>query len=86
MRLSVYLLMQAHMLSLSATEMTALVGGMRVLGANADGSTAGVLTAAPETLTNDFFVNLLVCLHPPCPMRTAQDVLRSCSVQQTHGR
>ena len=59
--------MQAHMLSLSAAEMTALVGGMRVLGANADGSAAGVLTAAPETLTNDFFVNLLVCLPPQCP-------------------
>jgi len=39
--------------------MTVLVGGLRVLGANAEGSTHGVLTKRPETLTNDFFVNLL---------------------------
>ena len=39
--------------------MTVLVGGLRVLGANHGGSQAGVLTAKPETLTNDFFVNLL---------------------------
>ena len=39
--------------------MTVLVGGMRVLGANADGSTNGVLTDRPGMLTNDFFVNLL---------------------------
>jgi catalase-peroxidase len=47
------------MLTLSAPEMTALVGGLRVLGANAGGSKLGVLTDRPETLTNDFFVNLL---------------------------
>src|SRR6516164_9447990 len=39
--------------------MTVLVGGLRVLGANAGGSKHGVLTKRPETLTNDFFVNLL---------------------------
>ena len=39
--------------------MTALVGGMRVLGANAGGSEAGVFTDRPGTLTNDFFINLL---------------------------
>jgi catalase-peroxidase len=39
--------------------MTVLVGGLRVLGANAGGSKHGVFTAKPETLTNDFFVNLL---------------------------
>ena len=39
--------------------MTVLVGGLRVLGANSGGSTAGVLTDRPGTLTNDFFVNLL---------------------------
>jgi catalase-peroxidase len=39
--------------------MTALVGGLRVLGANSGGSTHGVLTTTPGTLTNDFFVNLL---------------------------
>ena len=47
------------MLKLTAPEMTALVGGLRVLGANAGGSTHGVFTDRPGTLTNDFFVNLL---------------------------
>ncbi len=50
---------KAQMLNLTAPEMTALVGGMRVLGANAGSSTAGALTATPGSLTNDFFVNLL---------------------------
>ena len=50
---------KAFMLNLTAPEMTALVGGLRVLGANAGGSTHGVLTDRPGTLTNDFFVNLL---------------------------
>eukprot|EP00462_Mataza_sp_D1_P019753 CAMPEP_0175143080 /NCGR_PEP_ID=MMETSP0087-20121206/13210_1 /TAXON_ID=136419 /ORGANISM="Unknown Unknown, Strain D1" /LENGTH=700 /DNA_ID=CAMNT_0016427063 /DNA_START=51 /DNA_END=2153 /DNA_ORIENTATION=+ len=50
---------RAHMLNLTAAEMTALVGGMRVLNANSGGSQLGVFTKAPETLTNDFFVNLL---------------------------
>ncbi|MCX6462842.1 MAG: catalase/peroxidase HPI, partial [Pseudonocardiales bacterium] len=55
-----YLLVdRANLLSLTAPELTVLVGGLRVLGANAGGSTAGVLTDAPGTLTNDFFVNLL---------------------------
>ena len=53
------LLDRAHMLTLSAPETTALVGGMRALGANADGSETGVLTTRAGTLTNDFFVNLL---------------------------
>jgi len=53
------LLDKAFMLTLSAPEMTALLGGMRVLGANAGQSEVGVLTDRPETLTNDFFVNLL---------------------------
>ena len=53
------LLDKAFMLKLSAPQLTALVGGLRVLGANAGGSTHGVLTDRPETLTNDFFVNLL---------------------------
>ena len=47
------------MLNLSAPEMTALVGGMRALNANTGGSRHGVLTDRPETLTNDFFVNLV---------------------------
>jgi len=53
------LLDKAFMLNLSAPEMTALLGGMRVLNANAGQSQHGVLTDRPETLTNDFFVNLL---------------------------
>jgi catalase-peroxidase len=55
-----YLLVdRANLLTLSAPEMTVLVGGLRVLGANAGGSAHGVLTEDPGTLTNDFFVNLL---------------------------
>ncbi len=50
---------KAYMLALSAPQMTALVGGLRVLNANAGGSEHGVFTDRPETLTNDFFVNLL---------------------------
>ncbi|HEX5298575.1 MAG TPA: catalase/peroxidase HPI [Streptosporangiaceae bacterium] len=55
-----YLLVdKANLLTLSAPQMTALVGGLRVLGANYDGSKLGVFTDSPGTLTNDFFVNLL---------------------------
>ena len=55
-----YLLLdKANLLTLSAPEMTVLVGGLRVLGANYDGSKLGVLTATLGSLTNDFFVNLL---------------------------
>ncbi len=50
---------RADLLDLTVPEMTVLVGGMRALNANADGSANGVLTAHPGTLTNDFFVNLL---------------------------
>ncbi|MEM9537127.1 MAG: catalase/peroxidase HPI [Cyanobacteria bacterium P01_E01_bin.45] len=50
---------KAQLLTLSAPEMTALVGGLRVLNVNAGNSQHGVLTNRPETLTNDFFVNLL---------------------------
>jgi len=50
---------RAQLLTLSAPEMTVLVGGMRVLNTNADGSQHGVFTKRPETLSNDFFVNLL---------------------------
>ena len=50
---------RAHLLTLSAPEMTVLVGGMRALNANADGSSDGILTDRPGVLTNDFFVNLL---------------------------
>ncbi|MER7912631.1 catalase/peroxidase HPI [Streptomyces sp. NPDC096068] len=50
---------RANLLNLSAPELTVLVGGLRVLGANHQGSKHGVLTTTPGTLTNDFFVNLL---------------------------
>jgi catalase-peroxidase len=50
---------RAQLLMLAAPEMTALVGGLRVLGANTGKSPHGVFTQKPETLSNDFFVNLL---------------------------
>ncbi len=50
---------RAQLLTLTAPEMTVLVGGLRVLGTNTDGSSHGVFTDAPGTLSNDFFVNLL---------------------------
>ncbi|WP_201727931.1 catalase/peroxidase HPI [Acidocella sp. C78] len=50
---------RAQLMTLTAPEMTALIGGMRALGANADGSNHGVFTTRPGALTNDFFVNLL---------------------------
>ena len=50
---------RAHMLTLTAPELTVLVGGLRVLNANVGQSELGVFTNRPETLTNDFFVNLL---------------------------
>ena len=53
------LLDKANLLSLTAPEMTVLIGGMRALGANAGGTSHGVLTDRPGTLTNDFFVNVL---------------------------
>jgi catalase-peroxidase len=53
------LLERASLLTLTAPEMTVLIGGMRALGANAGGTKHGVLTDRPGTLTNDFFVNLL---------------------------
>ena len=50
---------KAQLLTLTAPEMTVLVGGLRALGANAGGSKHGIFTSRPETLTSDFFVNLL---------------------------
>jgi catalase-peroxidase len=55
----VLLVDKAQLLRLTAPEMTVLVGGLRVLGANVGGVKHGVFTKAPETLTNDFFTNLL---------------------------
>lgn len=57
--LLVLLVERAHLLTLTAPEMTVLLGGMRVLNANVGQSKLGVFTKRPETLTNDFFVNLL---------------------------
>ncbi|KAL2021738.1 hypothetical protein VTK56DRAFT_6681 [Thermocarpiscus australiensis] len=54
-----FLVDRAHLLTLTPPEMTVLVGGLRVLGANYDGSSHGVFTSRPGKLTNDFFVNLL---------------------------
>jgi len=50
---------RAQLLTLTAPELTVLIGGLRVLGANADGGNTGVFTDKPGTLSNDFFVNLL---------------------------
>lgn len=54
-----YLIDRANLLTLTPPELTALVGGLRVLGANYDGSSTGVFTDRPGFLTNDFFTNLL---------------------------
>jgi catalase-peroxidase len=54
-----FLVDKAHLLTLSGPEMTVLVGGLRVLGANYNGTAHGVFTQRPGQLTNDFFVNLL---------------------------
>ncbi|KAI0476475.1 catalase-peroxidase [Xylariaceae sp. FL0804] len=54
-----FLVDKAHLLTLTAPELTALVGGLRALNANYDGSAHGILTKRPGQLTNDFFVNLL---------------------------
>lgn len=54
-----FLVDRAHQLTLTAPEMTVLVGGLRVLNTNYDGSAHGVFTSRPGVLTNDFFVNLL---------------------------
>ena len=61
-----------RLLTLTAPEMTVLVGGMRALSANVDRSAHGVFTDRPETLTNDFFVNLIDMnttwkVNPQCP-------------------
>ncbi len=58
-----YLVDKANLLTLTAPEMTVLVGGLRVLNANYGKSQHGVFTSRPETLTNDFFVNLLDMRH-----------------------
>ena len=68
------LLDKAHLMTLTAPEMTALVGGMRVLNANTDEAQHGVFTDRPESLTNDFFVNLLDMATEWKPVSEAEDV------------
>ncbi|MFB6130996.1 MAG: peroxidase family protein, partial [Salinigranum sp.] len=65
---------RSELLSLTAPEMTALVGGMRALGANYGDSDLGVFTDEPETLTNDFFVNLLGMDHEWVPVDDDEEV------------
>ena len=65
---------RAHMLTLTAPEMTVLIGGLRVLNANAGQSELGVLTKQSETLTTDFFVNLLDMNTEWLPSSTSEDV------------
>jgi catalase-peroxidase len=68
------LLDRANLLTLTAPEMTVLVGGMRALGANAGGSSHGVLTDRPGTLTNEVFVNLLDMATEWKPSESAENV------------
>ena len=65
---------KAALLGLTAPELTVLVGGLRVLGTNADGSQHGVLTEQPGKLTNDFFVNLLDMATQWSPVSDKQDI------------
>ena len=67
---------KASLLTLTAPEMTALVGGLRVLGANHNGSDLGVLTARKGTLTTDFFVNLLDMGTTWQPTNEAEDTFK----------
>lgn len=69
---------KAQLLTLTAPEMTALVGGMRVLNANYDQSTHGVFTNRPGTLTNDFYVNLLDVNTQWSPQDESQKVFVGC--------
>ncbi len=71
---------RAQLLTLSAPEMTVLVGGLRVLGANAGQSKHGVFTKRPETLTNDFFVNLLDMGTLWQPVAGSEGVYEGCDV------
>jgi len=72
---------KAQLLTLTAPEMTVLVGGLRVLGTNANGSTQGVFTSRPGLLTNDFFVNLLDMATAWKPTSEAADVFEGRSRQ-----
>jgi catalase-peroxidase len=69
-----FLVDKAQLLTLTAPEMTVLVGGMRVLNANVGQTQHGVFTQRPEALTNDFFVNLLDMDTEWKPLSDAEDV------------
>lgn len=69
---------KAQLLTLTAPEMTALVGGLRSLGANYGQTQHGVLTTKPETLSNDFFVNLLDMSTEWKPTSEAEDLFEGC--------
>ncbi len=69
-----FLVDKAQLLTLTAPEMTVLIGGLRVLGANHGGSPHGVFTERPGTLTNDFFVNLLDMRNEWKPASDAKEV------------
>ncbi|MBT3499838.1 MAG: catalase/peroxidase HPI [Gemmatimonadales bacterium] len=69
---------RAQLMTLTAPEMTVLVGGMRVLNANVDQSPHGVFTERPETLTNDFFVNLLDMSTTWAAASDTEDVFEGC--------
>ncbi len=69
---------KAQLLGLTAPEMTVLIGGLRVLNANHGKSPHGVFTARPETLTNDFFVNLLDMRHVVRPTSRSEEAFEIC--------
>jgi catalase-peroxidase len=69
---------KAQLLTLTVPEMTVLVGGMRMLGTNVGGAKHGVFTSKPETLSNDFFVNLLDMRTEWKPASDANDVFEGC--------
>jgi len=72
------LLDRAQLLTLTAPEMTVLIGGMRVLGANYDQSEHGVFTSRPGMLTNDFFVNLMDMGTTWTPVSEKEDLFNGC--------
>ncbi len=75
---------KAQLLTLTAPEMTVLVGGLRVLKTNYGGSPHGVFTQRPETLTNDFFVNLLDMSTEWKPVTGDHDVFEGAIAPRAH--
>jgi catalase-peroxidase len=77
---------RAQLLTLTAPEMTVLIGGLRALNANFGQSRHGVFTKRPETLTNDFFVNLLDMGTEWKPISDAKDVFEGCDRKTGEGK